>query len=114
VLPTDIRLPIIQKERLSSFASKQELMKAIEDEEFHLSPLAQVIGTWPSAIQSFRALVNEDENDDLKKTCRRGLTNGCLTKARHFDCDSSTSPMKLSRTKMRRNQSYMPVFMVPK
>ncbi|KAG1813677.1 uncharacterized protein BJ212DRAFT_404925 [Suillus subaureus] len=45
--------------------------KAIEDEEFHLSPLAQVIGTWPSAIQSFRALVDEDETDDLKKTCSR-------------------------------------------
>lgn len=42
--------------------------KAIEEEEFHLSPLAQVIGTWPSAIQSFRALVDEDEID-LKKTC---------------------------------------------
>lgn len=45
--------------------------KAIEEEEFHLSPLAQVIGTWPSAIQSFRALVDEDEIDDLKKTCSR-------------------------------------------
>lgn len=43
--------------------------KAIEEEEFHLSPLTQVIGTWPSAIQSFRALVDEDEIDDLKKTC---------------------------------------------
>ncbi|KAG2131507.1 hypothetical protein BD769DRAFT_611914 [Suillus cothurnatus] len=42
--------------------------KAIEEEEFHLSPLTQVIGTWPSAIQSFRALVDEDEIDDLKKT----------------------------------------------
>lgn len=42
--------------------------KAIEEEEFHLSPLAQVIGTWPFAIQSFRALVDEDEID-LKKTC---------------------------------------------
>ncbi|KAG1780001.1 hypothetical protein EV702DRAFT_965343 [Suillus placidus] len=45
--------------------------KAIEEEEFHLSPLAQVIGTWPSAIQSFRALVDEDEIDDLKKTCSK-------------------------------------------
>ncbi|KAG1856340.1 hypothetical protein DFJ58DRAFT_340866 [Suillus subalutaceus] len=45
--------------------------KAIEEEEFHLSPLTQVIGTWPSAIQSFRALVDEDEIDDLKKTCSR-------------------------------------------
>ena len=43
-------------------------MKAIEEEEFRLSPLAQVIGTWPSAIQSFWDLVDED--DDLKKTCR--------------------------------------------
>lgn len=42
--------------------------KAIEEEEFHLSPLAQVIGNWPSAIQSFRALVDEDEIVDLKKT----------------------------------------------
>ncbi|KAG1723180.1 uncharacterized protein EDB91DRAFT_1272029 [Suillus paluster] len=45
--------------------------KAIEEEEFHLSPLAQVIGNWPSAIQSFRALVDEDEIDDLKKTCNK-------------------------------------------
>lgn len=45
--------------------------KAIEEEEFHLSPLTQVIGTWPSAIQSFRALVDEDEIDDLKKTCSK-------------------------------------------
>ncbi|KAG2151584.1 uncharacterized protein EDB93DRAFT_263220 [Suillus bovinus] len=45
--------------------------KAIEEEEFHLSPLAQVIGTWPSAVQSFRSLVDEDEIDDLKKTCNK-------------------------------------------
>ncbi|KAG1758782.1 hypothetical protein EDD22DRAFT_783493 [Suillus occidentalis] len=45
--------------------------KAIEEEEFHLSPLAQVIGAWPSAIQSFRALVDEDEIDDLKKTSKK-------------------------------------------
>lgn len=45
--------------------------KAIEEEEFHLSPLTQVIGTWPSAIQSFRALVDEDEIDNLKKTCSK-------------------------------------------
>lgn len=43
--------------------------KAIEEEEFHLSPLTQAIGTWPSAIQSFRALVDED--DDLKKICSK-------------------------------------------
>ncbi|OAX39322.1 hypothetical protein K503DRAFT_769619 [Rhizopogon vinicolor AM-OR11-026] len=53
---------------LKARAKAKAKAKAIEDEEFHLSPLAQVIGTWPSAIQSFRALVDED--DDLKKTCR--------------------------------------------
>lgn len=53
---------------LKARAKAKAKAKAIEEEEFHLSPLAQVIGTWPSAVQSFRALVDED--DDLKKTCR--------------------------------------------
>ena len=101
---TDPKLPenLIEEDPLTlkARAKAKAKAKAIEEEEFHLSPLAQVIGTWPSAVQSFRALVDED--DDLKKTCRMKeseLKSEGEEDADQMMGDDSATPLPIPRSR---------------